>query len=67
MREREAPSLPIKAPSCEAKRSAPKAQDRVPRRGTTLSSGMKKDVRHPSFLRVMRAEVEESFLQSGEP
>ena len=59
--------MPIKAPSCEAKRPAPKAQDRVPRRGTTLRSGVKDDVRLSSFLRIMRAEVEGAFLQTGKP
>ena len=47
------------------RRAAPKAQDRVPRRGTTLCSGMKNDMRRSVFLRVMRAEVEGSFLQTG--
>ena len=32
------------------RRAAPKAQDRVPRRGITLRSGMKKDVRRSVFL-----------------
>ena len=49
------------------RRAAPKAQDRVPRRGTTLRSGVKDDVRLSSFLRIMRAEVEGAFLQTGKP
>ena len=32
------------------RRAAPKAQDRVPRRGTTLCSGKKEDVRRSIFL-----------------
>ena len=32
------------------RRAAPKAQDRVPRRGTTLRSGMKNDMRRSVFL-----------------
>ena len=32
------------------RRAAPKAQDRVPRGGTTLRSGMKKNVRRSVFL-----------------
>ena len=36
---KEVPSLPTRAPSYEAKRGAPKSQDRVPRRGTLLRSG----------------------------
>ena len=44
---------------------APKAQDRVPRRGTTLRSGMKNDMRRSVFLACHEVEVEGSFLQSG--
>ena len=47
------------------RRAAPKAQDRVPRRVSTLRSGMKNDMRRSVFLCVMRAEVEGSFLQTG--
>ena len=32
------------------RRAAPKAQDRVPRRGITLHSGMKNDMRRSVFL-----------------
>ena len=36
---KEAPDLPTRAPSYEAKRPAPKAQDRGPHRGTIHRSG----------------------------
>ena len=55
---KEAPSLPIKAPSCEAKRPAPKAQDGSTQRCERLCEA----IRLPP---VIPTEVEGSFLQTG--
>ena len=55
---KEAPSLPTKAPSYEAKRPAPKVQDRVPRRGTLLRSGQYDNCAKRYFVSSFRAKRE---------